>query len=267
MKNFHEILQRNDYIIGSWLSTGSPVVAELMAACGFDFLTVDVEHSAVDLSQVQVLFQAIQAGNPNCIPLVRLPGHDYATTKRFLDAGALGVIAPLINTVEQAIEVVNAVKYPSQGHRGVGFCRANMYGINLNEATASANDQTIICVQIEHIDGVKNIDKILSVPEIDAVFVGPYDLSASMGRIGQFNHPEVRETLQYIIDKCTAHGVIPGIHVVQPDVKDVAERYKQGYRLMAYSLDITMLAHACQSGMKDIRSQLTPNQPFHIGCQ
>ena len=98
MQNLRQVLQTGGYVVGSWINTCSPIVAELMAAAGFDFLTVDAEHSAVDVPQAHVLFQAIRAGNPDCVPLVRLPGNDYATTKRYLDAGAVGVIAPLINS-------------------------------------------------------------------------------------------------------------------------------------------------------------------------
>jgi 2-dehydro-3-deoxyglucarate aldolase len=224
-----------------------------MAAAGFDFLAVDVEHSAVDVPQAQVLFQAIRAGNPDCAPLVRLPGNDYATTKRYLDAGAAGVIAPLINSAEQARELVRAVKYPPQGLRGVGFCRANLYGMRFDEAVTTANDQTLVCVQIEHVDGVQHIDEILSVPGVDAVFIGPYDLSASMGITGQFDHPQMIEARQRILNACQEHGIAPGIHVVPPDVDEVVQRFQEGYRLIAYSLDITMLAKACQDGLASIR--------------
>jgi 2-dehydro-3-deoxyglucarate aldolase len=253
MRDIHKVLQDGSVAIGSWINTASPIVAELMAACDFDFLTVDAEHSAVDVPQAQVLFQAIRAGNPDCAPLVRLPGNDYATTKRYLDASAAGVIAPLINSAEQARELVRAVKYPPQGGRGVGFCRANMYGMDFDEAVASANDQTLVCVQIEHVDGVRHIDEILSVPGVDAVFIGPYDLSASMGITGQFDDPRMLDATQRILSACQEHGVAPGIHVVPPDAEEVVRRIRQGYRLIAYSLDITMLATACQDGIAKIR--------------
>ena len=253
MKGLLQVLRTGSCVVGSWINTGSPIVAELMAAVGFDFLTVDAEHSAVDVPQAQVLFQAIRAGNPDCAPLVRLPGKDYATTKRYLDAGAVGVIAPLINSAEQARELVQAVKYPPQGRRGVGFCRANMYGMHFDEAVASANDQTLVCVQIEHVNGVRHVDEILSVPGVDAVFIGPYDLSASMGITGQFDHPDIVEARQRVLDACQRHGIVPGIHVVPPDVDEVVRRFHEGYRLIAYSLDITMLTRTCQDGLASIR--------------
>ncbi len=121
-------LRRGETVIGSWINSGSPIIAELMAACGFDFLCVDVEHSAVDLPQTQQLFQAIRSGHPDCAAMVRLHGVDYALVKRYLDAGASGVVAPLVRTREEAMLLVEATKYPPQGLRDVGFCRANAYG-------------------------------------------------------------------------------------------------------------------------------------------
>jgi len=257
MKKLRQILQSDGHVIGSWINTGSPITAELMAVAGFDFLTVDVEHSAINVPQAQSLFQAIRSGNPDCTPLVRLPGNDYATTKRFLDAGASGVIAPLIRTADQAREVVSAAKYPPEGMRGVGFCRANMYGIDFDKAIASANEEMFVCLQIEHIDSIHNIDEILSVPGVDAVFIGPYDLSASMGITRQFDHPKMIEAQQKVLDACKKHGIAPGIHVVQPDVDEVEKRFNEGYRFIAYSLDITMLTTACQSGLKEIRNRIS----------
>lgn len=257
MANIRQLLKEDRPAIGSWINSASPIVAELMASTGFDFLTVDVEHSAVDLVQTQALFQAIKSGNPNCAALVRLAGNSYADTKRYLDAGAAGVIAPLINTADQARELVRSVKYPPAGMRGVGFCRANGYGMHLKESVASANDETFVCVQIEHIEAVRNIDEILRVTGIDAVIIGPYDLSASLGLTAQFDHPEMVAAVDAIGDACKRHGVIAGIHVVQPDVADAVRRYKEGYHFIAYSLDITMLMNACMHGLSEIRRQIS----------
>lgn len=260
MKNLRLILQTGGYVVGSWVNTCSSIVAELMASMGFDFLTVDAEHSAVDLPQAQVLFQAIQSGNPECAPLIRLPGLDCTSTRRYLDAGAAGVIAPLINSAHQARELVEAVKYPPQGIRGVGFCRANMYGMQIDEAVALANDRTLVCIQIEHIDGVEHIDEILAVPGLDAVFIGPYDLSASMNITGQFDHPDMVYAKQRILSACHTYGVSPGIHVVQPNVDEVVQRFHEGYRLIAYSLDISMLIRTCQAGLSEIYRRLPPKE-------
>jgi 2-dehydro-3-deoxyglucarate aldolase len=255
--NFKQLFSDKDQIaIGSWINTASPIAAELMATSGFNFLTVDVEHSAVDLVQSQALFQAIRSGNPDCAPLVRLAGNIYSETKRYLDAGAVGVIAPFINTREQAEELVRAVKYPPLGMRGVGFCRANAYGLNLNESVNSANDQTFVCVQIEHAEALQNLDQILAVDGVDAAIIGPYDLSASMGITAQFDHPEMVKATRQILAACQRNNVIPGIHVVQPDPQEVVARYREGYRFIAYSLDITMLLNACVQGLDQVKQSL-----------
>lgn len=257
MNTLRHALQTGRCAIGSWINTASTVVAELMSAAGFDFLTVDTEHSAVDLPGTQVLFQAIRAGNPSCAPVVRLPENDYGVTRRFMDAGAAGVIVPLVNSAEQVREVVRAVKYPPDGDRGVGFCRSNKYGMEFHEAIRTANNETFVCVQIEHVDAVRNIDQIVSVPGLDAVFVGPYDMSASMGVTAQFDHPEMRKALERVLNACEDSHVTPGIHVVQPEVEEVLRRLDEGYRLIAYSLDITMIHRACVDGLSEIRRRIS----------
>ncbi len=258
MSNLRAKLTSNQAVIGTWCNSGSPLIAELMAGSGFDFVCVDAEHSPVDVPQAAGLFQAIAAGNPECAPLVRLHGVDYALVKRWLDAGARGVICPLINTRAEAELLVQAVKYPPMGRRGVGFCRANRFGSGLAEAFQSANDEIVTGVQIEHIDGVRAIDEILSVPGIDAVFIGPYDLTASMGITAQFDHPEYLAARARILSACRRHGVHPGIHVVQPSPEEFLARVADGYRFLAYSLDITMLQQACRHGVSTIRAGLEP---------
>jgi len=243
-------------VIGSWLDTASPTVAELMAAAGFDFLTVDAEHSAVDLVGTQRMFRAMAAGNPACAPFVRVPGHQYAEIKRYVDAGALGVICPLVNTPDQAAELVRAVKYPPLGARGVGFCRDNRYGLSIEERIGTANDETVVCVQIEHVDAVEWIDQILAVPGLDAVFIGPYDLSTSLGVPAQFEHPDYLAAKHRILSACRDHGLAAGVHVVQPRPDEVVTAFEEGYRLIAYSLDITMLTNACTEGLARIRERI-----------
>lgn len=263
MNNLRQMLRAGETVLGSWINTASPIVAELMAASGFDFLTIDAEHSAVELPQAQALMQAIRSGSPKCAPLVRLAGGDYAATKRFMDAGAAGVIAPLVNTAEQATEIVRAVRYPPEGGRGVGFCRDNGYGATLDEAVKNANDRKLVCVQIEHITGVENIDEILSVEGVDAAFIGPYDLSASMGETGRFDSPRMLEAKQRILTACAEHKIAAGIHVVQPNPLEAIRCAEEGYRLIAYSLDITMLMRSCENGLREIRQAVssinTPN--------
>jgi 2-dehydro-3-deoxyglucarate aldolase len=251
--SLRERLKAGEVIVGSWLNTGSPIVAELMAASGFDFLAVDTEHSAVDAPQALAMFQAIAAGWPDCAPLVRLPGNDYAVTKRFLDAGAEGVIAPLINSGEEVRRLIRSVKYPPLGERGVGFGRSHGYGFEFDAYMARADRDLLTCVQIEHIDAVRHIDEILAPDAVDAAFIGPYDLTASMGVTAQFNHSDYLAALERVLAACREHGVAPGIHVVPPKPDQVADRIAEGFRLIAYSLDLTLLGTACRDGLARIR--------------
>lgn len=239
--------------IGTWINTNSSVVAELLASLGFDFLTIDAEHAAVGINEVQELCQAITAGNPDCSPLVRLPETNYETVKRHLDAGAIGIIAPLINTPEQAREVVEAAKYPPEGSRGVGFARSNMYGAEFESSVPQDNDEILVCIQIEHQQAIDNIDEILAVEGIDAALFGPYDLSASLGVTGQFSHPKFEQATETAEEACREHDVVLGTHIVQPDTDEALDCIENGYRLLAYSLDITVLSELYKKDLDVIR--------------
>ena len=220
-----------------------------MAGLGFDYLTIDVEHSAADVPQVLQLIHGIRSGNPDCLPFVRTQGVEFSFVKRYLDAGAKGIIAPLVNTRIQAEELVRAVKYPPLGDRGVGYCPANQYGKRLREVFEGANEEVYAIVQIEHIQAVKNIDEILCVEGVDGVFIGPFDLSASMGLTGQFKHPDYVAARQRILDSCRNAGIPAGIHVVEPEPDELAARRSEGFEILAYGLDITMISHASKLGI------------------
>jgi 2-dehydro-3-deoxyglucarate aldolase len=240
-------------LIGSWLNSGSTTVAELMARSGFDFVTIDMEHSPVSIELLADLLRALSSGSTKCKAFVRTVGHDYQDIKRYMDAGADGVIVPFVNDHVTAKKIVSAVKYPPQGSRGVGFARDNGYGMRIMQKLKDANEQSFICVQIEHTDGIRQLDKILDVSGVDAAFLGPYDLSASMGIAGNFTHPIFQEASSRFLQCCKAHNVIAGIHVVQPNPDEVIERLRQGYEMIAYSLDITFLTHSINEGLKQIK--------------
>ena len=158
-----------------------------MSQAGFPWLVVDMEHSVIDLETMQAMFLAMELNK--CIPLVRLSGKDKNQVKRVLDAGAYGIIAPMVNTAEEAEMMVNSVKYPPWGERGVGLARAQGYGMIFNDYKEHFNNHSIVICQIEHKDAVENIDAILSVKGIDGILIDPYDLSGSYGIPGEFeNH-------------------------------------------------------------------------------
>lgn len=254
MIDLKERLRSGQPVIGSWVNSGSSVVAELMAQCGFHFLCVDVEHSPVELTDVHRLFQAIRSGNPECASFVRLHGIDYSFVKRYMDAGADGVIAPLVRSEGDVVRLVEACHYPPLGARGLGFCRANDYGHRVTEVFSGARASSTLVVQIEHIDAVERIEQILSVPGIDCAFIGPFDLSASMGIPGELSHPRLAAACERVMDACRRLGVAAGIHVIEPEAEVVRQRLEQGYRFIALSLDISILGTVCRRELGSLRS-------------
>ena len=248
-------LQNNQVTIGSWLSIPSPVVAEIMAQAGFPWLVVDMEHSVIDLETMQAMFLAMELNK--CIPLVRLSGKDPNQAKRVLDAGAYGIIAPMVNTAEEAEMMVNSVKYPPLGKRGVGLARAQRYGMKFDDYMGHFNKHSIVICQIEHKDAVENIDAILSVNGIDGIIIGPYDLSGSYGIPGELENPIIIEAEQRVMDAANRNGIPAGIHVVHPNTDLLLTKVKKGFKFIAYGVDMLFLATHCGRGMNDINRILS----------
>jgi len=247
-------LRKRQQTIGSWITLGHSSIAEIMAKAGFDWLTVDMEHSAITLHETQQLVQVIELSG--CVPLVRVGTNDANLIKRVMDAGAHGVIVPMVNSKEDAEKAVGAVKYPPQGFRGVGLARAQSYGTNFEGYQKWNETESIVIVQIEHIKAVENLEAILSVEGVDAFIVGPYDISASLGVAGQFNHPEMTSALSRVLDTAKRLNAVAGYHVVPPDVNQVLEKMKQGYLFLAFSIDFLFLGDSCRTGLQAIRKTL-----------
>jgi 2-keto-3-deoxy-L-rhamnonate aldolase RhmA len=176
-------------LIGTIFTIGSPHVAEMISNAGFDWVLIDMEHSTLSLESVQ---NTLQVMGDDIITIVRVPGNDEIWIKRVLDTGCDGILVPMVKNAEEAVKAVSSSKYPTEGQRSVGITRAHKFGEKFKEYVTSANIDLIIMIQIEHIEAVRNIDSILEVNGISSIFIGPYDLSASMGLTGQVNHPEVR---------------------------------------------------------------------------
>lgn len=224
---------------GSWITLNDPSVAEIMADSGFDWLTVDLEHSSIGTQEAGRLIQVID--RCGVTPLVRLSENDPIQIKRMMDAGAKGIIAPMVNSREQAERCVKAAKYPPTGFRSAGLWRAQGYGFDSGKYFERNNDESIVIVQIEHIEAVSNLESILSVPGIDAFIIGPYDLSGSLGVPGQFEHPKVKEALETVYATARRIKISAGFHIIQPSVQEVRERLKQGFSFIAISLDAIYL--------------------------
>ncbi len=231
-------------------------IAEILASAGYDWVVIETEHTAIDVSEVLRLIIAIE--RRGSIPLVRLAWNDPIQAKAVMDSGAAGVLVPMVNTKADAELAVRSVKYPPLGCRGVGLARAQNYGMAFDEYVRDANENSLLFVQIEHTQAVGNIDEILSVPGIDGTFIGPYDLSMSMGLAGQLDHPDVERAKQTVLEATMAHGLVPGIHLVHPDtaVKEARKCVELGYRFIALGTDILFLGDSCRKLSGDVRAIL-----------
>ena len=237
--SFKERLRRRQTTLGSWITLGHPAVAEILCDAGFDWLSVDLEHSVITLDQAQQLIQVISAAG--VVPLVRVGANDALIIKRVMDAGATGVIVPLVNSREDAERAVEAVYYPPRGKRGVGLARAQRYGFGFEEYRLANQEEAVVIVQIEHIQAVKNLREILRVPGVDGFIIGPYDLSGSLGKPGAFTAPEVRKALVEVETVAREEQALAGFHVVPVDWELLAEKWRAGYRFLAHSLDTLWL--------------------------
>ena len=246
-------LIKDEVTIGSWITIGHPAIAEIMCKAGFDWLVVDLEHSVITVREAEELIRVIDLCG--VVPLVRLSANDPVQIKRVMDAGAYGVIVPMVNTASEAEQAVAAVRYPPKGRRGVGLARAQGYGSSFERYREWVNKETVVIVQAEHIQAVENLEAILSVDGVDGFILGPYDLSGSLSIPGQFDHPLMKEAMERIRSIGAASGKVAGIHVIEPDLGKVRERLDQGYRFVAYSVDIRMLDCACRSALNALASE------------
>jgi 2-keto-3-deoxy-L-rhamnonate aldolase RhmA len=245
-----ERITRRELTIGSWITLAHPGIAEIMAGAGFDWLTVDMEHSAIGIADAQRLIQVIELSG--VVPLVRVGDNDPVIIKRVLDAGAHGVIVPMVNSRSDAERAVAAAYYPPRGKRGVGLARAQGYGADFDGYRKRAAERTVVIVQVEHIDAVGNLEAILSVDGVDGFIVGPYDLSGSLGVPGQFDHPDVVAALARIQEVSRSMKPVPGFHSVPSDPSGAVEKIKEGYLFVGYSLDILLLGDAARGGVAAI---------------
>ena len=236
--------------IGSWITLAHPAIAEIMARAGFDFLVVDLEHSVTSIREAGELIRVIDLFG--VAPLVRLTSNDANQIKRVMDAGAHGVIVPMVNSAEDARKAVSSVCYPARGTRGVGLSRAHGYGVTFDEYCSWLQESVVVVAQIEHIDAVNSLEQILAVDGIDAYIIGPYDLSASMGLPGRFDHPLVRDAISRAEKIGRRSAKSGGLHIVEPDVLQLRRRIDEGFTFIAYSVDFRMIDRACRDALEFI---------------
>ena len=235
----HTKLKRGTPVIGSWLSLGSSTAAEIMAKVGYDFLVVDLEHSPTSVETAAEMIRVIDLAG--CSPLVRLPEFSPSIIKQVLDAGAHGIIIPNVDSADLAQAAVRATRYPPEGTRGVGLHRAQGYGNDFLEYFESARTNLVVVAQIESNLAVQNIEKIVAVDGIDAVMIGPYDLSADLGVPGEFDSENFIQSVQKVTQAANNAGTATGIHVVEPDPAAIESSLKAGHRFLVYSVDMRIL--------------------------
>jgi len=245
--SFRARLRRGEPLIGMIVAIESPEATEVLAASGFDWLFIDGEHSPLSPAAVQRMLMA--AGQVPCA--VRVPCNDEAFIKQALDGGAAGIIVPQVNSAEDAALAVRRAKYPPAGQRGVGTSRALGYGYGIAEYVARANDDTALIVQAEHILAVEAIEQIVAVPGIDAIFVGPFDLSLSMGLPGQVDHPAVVAAIERVREVTMRAGLPLGYFGVGPD--NVRHWMTRGFSLMACGVDLMMLGARAREVVSSLR--------------
>lgn len=243
VNNVKNALKSGQPSVGTWLSLGSVTAARFLARCGFDWLTVDIEHSLVDWETATHMFASI--ADAGCTALARVPANRHDHIKRVLDNGAHGVVVPMVNSRAEAEAAVSACLYPPRGDRSVG---GSVHSLNFQcspgDYYSKVNDELVIVLQCEHIKSVENADSIFSVPRIDAIFVGPNDLAASM-RSKDGMPPSgqaTAEAMKHILMTCKKHGVAAGVHVYSPE--EARARIEEGWQFLAIGSELRMMMDA-----------------------
>ena len=235
---------------GTWLTIYSEAIAEILSRAGYDWITIDLEHTAISLTQAEKLIRVIDLCGVK--PIVRVSSNNSAEIQRILDFGAKGIIIPMINNVEDVKKAISASFYPPSGSRGMGLYRAQGYG-DKDKKEKYINDdaeQIELYLNIESREAVENIESIFD-SDITGYFLGPYDLSASIGSPGKFDTLEFIGLEKKIMRAAEKYNIKRGIHVVEPSKKELIEKQSLGYDMIAFSVDIRMLDYAAKIPFKD----------------
>ena len=244
---FRSRLRRGDKLIGTMVTLPTASTAEILADSGFDWLFIDGEHGPLETRDILAILQAV-GHKVACV--VRVPASDEVQIKKVLDLGADGIIVPQVNTAKQAADIVRFARYAPLGSRGVGLARAHGYGARFQEYLETANDNVAVIVQAEHVDAVKNIDAIVEVPGVDAIQLGPYDLSASLGKMGLIDDPAVTDAIERITEACrVAHIPMGQFGVTTSDLQPYIDK---GYTLITAGVDTLFLGSAAKKTLAEL---------------
>ena len=252
MRNFvKEKLRNGGVAVGAWMSILNPSAARIVASSGLDWVLFDTEHGPPSFETVDGLVRAV--GGAGALPLVRVVWNDINAIKQALDTGAYGVIVPWVNTKEEAERAVTYCRYQPEGLRGCAPGRAaSAWGVSSAEYLKIANDEVLVVVQIETTKAMENIEEVVSVEGVDATFIGPSDLSASMEHRGEYFHPEVVNAMERVVDACQSSSVAPGIAFGR-GVDHLNSLIEMGFRFIGVGSDTGFLATGCRETLAKIR--------------
>ena len=238
---FKEKLKRGIPSIGTWQQIGSSEISEILSTTYLDWIAVDMEHGSISNNLLPDLFRAIELHGS--IPLARIQDKSLKAIKDVLEAGASGVIIPMIENKFELESLIDICKYPPAGKRGVGFCRSNQYGVNFDKYFVEAQSPIVVAM-IENKKGLENINSIISCKGLDALMIGPYDLSASLDCCGDFNNERFLEAINKIQMTAQSNNIPTGIHIIKPEFSQIKHEIDRGHLFIAYSLDSVILSDA-----------------------
>jgi 2-dehydro-3-deoxyglucarate aldolase len=231
-------LNSGNSVIGSWMQIDNASIAEIMGNANYDWVAIDLEHGSFSDNNVQNIFRALELSNT--IPLARIISLNEDSCKKALDSGACGLIIPKIENINQAKKAKELSSWPPKGKRGVGYSRANLYGKRFNSYKEEAQKPLLIGM-IESKEGIDNLEVILKSKCFDAIMIGPYDLSASLGFTGELSNTKVHKSVNKIKNICKKNNTPFGIHIVEPDPKKLIKSIRDGYQFIAYAGDTMFL--------------------------
>lgn len=241
-------LAAGEVCLGMTITMSNPVVAEILAHVGLDWIWLETEHTAMSVESVLAMLQATNGSDVSTV--VRVPWNDKTMIKRILDTGPDAIIVPLVNTREEAEYAVRAMKYPPWGERGAGLSRAQCYGMHMGEYMTTANDEVMTILMIEHITAVANIDEILAVRGVDSVMIGALDLSGSMGLLGQTSHPDVEAAVQKVLAASKRAGIPCGIIAIGAEAAN--QRIREGFTNLIIGLDVLTLMTGAKATLEKV---------------
>jgi len=247
-------LQQRERLFAGWISYAHPSITETFAIAGFDFITIDMEHSTISLEQAQTIITSSQGKGVPCLP--RPVSHSNDWFKPLLESGADGLMVQMVNTPDEVESIIGHIKYPPEGKRSYGVSRAQSFGFDFNDYIRNWNEKSVFIIQVESIQAVDNIDKLLNYDEVDGVMVGPYDISGSLGVPGQILHPLVIEASTKVIDACERYGKSCGTQLNDVSKSNVKDLFDLGYTYAVLGSDLFVLwkwSEKIQSLIKSMR--------------